>query len=947
MTIILSFIFFLSGASALILEALWFHLSGINLGNSVWASSLVLSSFMAGLALGNGLVIFFEHKIKSPIRLYAFLEIVITVTGFALVLILPKLTFPFVPLFRTFSEHPLIAQSLRFLISFFLLLIPTTAMGVTLPILVKALYHKMTNFGRVLGILYGWNTMGAVFGVLTCEIFLLDWLGITGSGLVAACLNLSAAMTALWISRKKFGNSVSIESKDPFGIPDISLTMVRFLTASFFAGFTLLALEVIWFRFMMLFFNAYTLNFAIMLATILAGIGLGSLLVSKWFQLQSNAQKYLTPILLINGILIVLLYRYFGFVLNKFVIANNPLSVAFVSLFLMFPISFFSGIIFTMLGKGLHEELNAEAQATGLLTLANTIGGVFGSLGATLFIIPNLGIEKSFLLSVLIYGIVSLLFFDKNQSWRFARKIPSHYATLVIFLIILSLFPFGLMNRHFLSFATKEYIKNGEKRVAVKEGLIETIQYFQKDIINEPYYYRLVTNSNPMATTQLWFKRYAKLFVYLPVALIPNPKSAALICFGSGSTAKALTDTKSLENIEIVDISRDIVEMSDIVFNDPKENPIYDPRVNIHIEDGRFFLLTTKHKFDIVTAEPPPPCYHKIVNLYTQEYFQLIYDSLTEGGIVTYWLPVDQLSVKTTKSILKGFCNVFKNCSLWAGAEFEWVMMGIKNQQGQVDEKDFIRQWNDPVVGPEMRALGFESAEQFGSIFIADGRRLQNWISDSLPLTDNYPHRLSSYTVTGKKELPVYFKFMNHNLSRDSFYKSELISNIWPNSLRNKAEKYFAVRDTINFNLLLGTMEIPIVGNLHQCINNPLLKNYILWALDSDVFAQQIISNFMEKPEESTDAATMYKHLAAGAAQKRDYLMAEQYLRLALERLGFQKVNNLKYYLQRMYLLFLAGDIEKAEDVSYEYINLKENGKNERKKLMAGYWDLLVKILSK
>ncbi len=947
MTIILSFIFFLSGASALILEALWFHLSGINLGNSVWATSLVLSSFMAGLALGNGLVIVFGHKIKSPIRLYAFLEIVIGVSGFALILILPKLTFSFVPIFRIFSEYPLISQSLRFVISFFLLVVPTTAMGVTLPLLVKALSNKMTNFGQTLGILYGWNTMGAVFGILTNEIFLLDWLGIKGSGLVAACLNFSVAITALWISRKKFGVSVSFESKDHFVIPDISLTMVRFLTASFFTGFTLLALEVIWFRFMMLFFNAYTLNFAIMLATILAGIGLGSLSGSKWFQLQSNAQKYLTPILLINGILIVLLYRYFGFVLDKFAITNNPLSIAFVSLFLMFPISFFSGIIFTMLGKGLHAEFIAEAQATGMLTLANTIGGVFGSLGATLFIIPTLGIEKSLLLSVLIYGIVSLLFFVKNQFWRLTRKIPSHCTILVIFLIILSLFPFGLMNQHFLTFATKKYVKKGETRIAVKEGLTETIQYFQKDIINEPYYYRLVTNSNPMATTQLWFKRYAKLFVYLPVALIPNPKNAALICYGSGSTAKALTDTESLEKIEIVDISRDIIEMSDIVFNDPNENPIYDPRVNVHIEDGRFFLLTTEHKFDIVTAEPPPPCYHKIVNLYTQEYFQLIYDSLNEGGIVTYWLPVDQLSVKTTKSILKGFCNVFNNCSLWAGAEFEWVLMGIKNPQEHVDEKDFIHQWNDPVVGPEMRALGFESAEQFGSLFIADSHRLHDWISDSLPLTDNYPHRLSNYDISGEQKLPVYFKFMNHDLSKDNFYKSELISNIWPNSLRNKAGKYFAVRDIINFNLLLGTMEIPIVGNINKCIHDPLLNNYILWAFDSDVFAQQIISKKKDKPEESTDTATMYKHLAAGAAQKRDYLMAEQYLRLALERLGSQKVSNLKYYLQRMYLLFLVGDIEKAEDVSYEYINLEENGKNERKKLISGYWNLLVTILSK
>jgi len=156
-------------------------------------------------------------------------------------------------------------------------------------------------------------------------------------------------------------------------------------------------------------------------------------------------------------------------------------------------------------------------------------------------------------------------------------------------------------------------------------------------------------------------------------------------------TAKALTDTKSLKNIEVVDISRDIIMESSVIFPDPEENPIHDPRVRVHIEDGRFFLLTRQRTFDLITAEPPPLNMSGIVRSQTpREYFQ--FDPLTaypEGGIVTYWLPVYQLRVSETKSIIKGFCNVFKESSLWAGSGLEWMLVGIKNPGKPVSEKDF------------------------------------------------------------------------------------------------------------------------------------------------------------------------------------------------------------------------------------------------------------------
>jgi spermidine synthase len=758
---------------------------------------------------------------------------------------------------------------------------------------------------------------------------------------------------AIWLSKKTMRTKAGyIEAGEPAIFPNLlSNKVIRLLFASFLSGSILLALEVIWFRFLILFFVPHSWNFTVMLAMVLSGISLGGLLVSQWFRLRPEAHSLLIPILFLNGILVIILYSGFSLLLDMFSNYSADIRISLVSLFLIFPVSFLSGIIFTMLGKALHVEMKAETKAAGLLTLANTTGGMLGSLVAGLIFIPYIGIEKSFFLLAFAYGVIAFLVFDRKQFAQLKRKMSFHHVAIGAFLISLIIFPFGLMNSHYLEIPWSSLKNIGEKRVALREGLTETIQYLQKDLLGEPYYYRLVTNNYSMSGTFKSAKRYMKLFAYWPVALHPKVEDTLLICFGCGSTAKALTDTKGIENIEIVDTSRDIVEMSNTVFRDPKENPINDARVKIHIEDGRFFLLTTERKFDLITAEPPPPAYSGIVNLYTQEYFQLIYDRLSEGGIVTYWLPVYQLKVSEAKSILKGFCNVFKDCSLWSGAGFEWMMVGVKNPQVPVSEEDFIRQWNDPVVESEMHALGFESPEQFGSLFIADGQRLRNWIADSLPLVDNYPRRLSYGDHDWKQYLPVYRDFMNQAVSRVNFMASENISKLWPEHLRKKTEKYFTVRQTINEMLAIKDMRNthPLM-NLHTCIHNTLLTKYILWALDSDQYAQRIISKaFKDNSEASFDRVEICRHLAAGAAQQLNYRLAEKYLHLAADSLEPQNTPqdlHYDYSRYRMYLLFIAGDQERAMQVGQEYIDLRESDKAARREQISKYWNWLVKTVA-
>jgi len=950
MILMLCFVFFLSGASALMFEVLWFQLSGLTFGNSIWATSIVLSSFMGGLALGNFLVTFRGHRIKSPVALYALLETIIGISGFVLVLVFPRLTALFVPLFRSFLDQPLFLNYVRAIVAFFLMLVPTTAMGISLPLLVKALITEKPDFGYVLGLLYGWNTLGATAGVIAGEAVFIKFFGVRGTGLVAAGFNVTAAALAIWFYPKKpRGKPGSPEKGTPPVFSALSFKVVRLLFASFLSGLILLALEVVWFRFMILFIVPHSLNFAIMLAVVLSGISLGGLFASKCFQLNPNSHHFIVPAFFLNGVLLILLYGNFGSVMELLSgHYSENIIMLLASLFLMLPVSFISGIIFTWLGKALHMEIGEETQATGLLTLANTIGGMMGSLTAGYILLPHAGIENTFFIFAFIYGLVAFSLFERQQPWI---RNACRYVAACALVICMIRFPFGLMNPRYLDISIDPQFRNlGERRLAVREGLTETIQYFQKDLLGKPEYYRLVTNSYSMSCTGFPIRRYMKLFVYWPIALRPQSENALLICYGLGSTAKAMTDSRSLNHIDIVDISKDIIEIGNKRFPNPSGNPVYDPRARIYIEDGRFFLLTRENTYDFITAEPPPPALNGVVNLYTQEYFQLIYDRLSEGGIVTYWLPVYQLRVSEAKSILKGFCNVFENCSLWTGSGFEWMMAGIKHPGNPVSEPEFIRQWKDPVVGTEMRSLGFENPEQFGSLFIADGKRLKNWLSNSLPLIDNYPRRLSFGNDVFEDSLPDYRNFMNAADSWENLRKSDGISKVWPESMKEKSQPYFTVRETIN-ELLTdpGMRNSNSLVLLNRCLKNPLLKNYIFWAFGSNQSAQDILAGmFNQNPAPTVHSLEIYNHLSAAAARKGDYLLAEKILGMAAKELGPQNSYGeyLYFTVNRMYFLLASGNKADALKIGQAYIDLEKDGREKRSKQVVSYWNWMVKTLA-
>jgi len=912
MTRILCALFFVSGTAALLFETLWFRQAGLAFGNSVWATTIVLASFMTGLALGNGLMARFGGRVRRPVRFYALLEAVIAVSGIALVLILPLFGGWLVPLYRPFLDQPAILNPLRLGTAFVLLLLPATAMGATLPVLVRALLAKDPNFGSVLGRLYGWNTLGAVAGAVAAEGALLGWFGIRGTAYLAGGLDSIAVVFALILS-SRFAPGVENALAESVARPRTRIMPAarRYLAAAFATGATLLAYEVVWFRFMHLFVHSGGLIFSLMLAVVLGGIGGGGFAGGAWLRRDPEGFRHAPSIAFASGALSVALYFGFSFAIapHTEVLIDDPRIVLWLSLLLMFPTSFLSGILFTFIGTSLHTQIGSETRATGLLTLANTVGGALGSILAGFVLLPVLGMERSFFLLGASYGVVGLLLFGIRAADRSAS--PARWAFAGAFVVATLLFPFGFMQSEYFRISIERWDPEHELEVtAVREGRIETIIYLRKTIDDETVFYQLLTNGFSMSATSAHGRRYQRLYVFWPVALKPDPKQALVISCGAGSTALGLVQTKSLEHIDVVDISTAILEMADLVYPNPEEHPLNDPRVEVHIEDGRYFLQTTDRSYDIITADPPPPKNAGVVNLYTREYFQLIRNRLNEGGIATYWLPVHNTLESDTKAIIRAFCDVFPDCSLWNGFDTDWMLAGSKNAQWQRSEAGFVRQWQDPLLARELTAIGIERPEQMGAMFMADADQLRELIGDTPALVDNYPKRISNRHHSPTIARRIYADWMSAESTRRRFDESRFIRAAWPPALRERTLGYFEYQGML---LDLWARSRPSIrewiSRLHRILTETDLETLAILQLGNTVDQQRAVERLIAKGGKRFRYS---RYLAIQAFADRNYDLAARYL---ARKPGKSIRDSAQFYL-RLYALCMAGRVDEAERIA-------------------------------
>ena len=748
---IVYFLFFLSGITALTYEIVWTRMLTLVFGHTVFSVSVVLAAFMAGLGFGSYL---FGHAIdklsanstdssSTALLVYGWIEILIFVSGGLLSLIFANFAEVY-SLFHSFlPESPALQNFLRVVFSFTLMLIPTTFMGATLPLISKYCVTDDKRIRKQVSLLYALNTLGAAFGCLITGFFLMGAFGVLQTVLMAATGNLIIGISALSIYKEN-GGIVK------FSLPKIKLPRMVWtpeqkfwMGISFICGFTALAYEVLWTRLLVFSIASTVYSFSMMLTVFLLGIFLGSLLLIPFSSKIKNSHTIL--MVLQGGIGIYVIGSIYGIesILsppwNAYNLGNP--AMAFWNYFrdsaaLMLVPTLLLGMCFPLLIQLIANKHENIGQATGQIYAANTMGAIFGSLFSGFLFLPNFGSQASLtLLATINLFIMVLLFRTSDYLTLTIRKAMTMVFVALILFINMSI-PNDLFNSFFMRDSAGK--RNINKLIYFEEGLSDTVAVFKDEYgLLDPSAKRLITNGISMSASNMIATRYMKLFAHVPILLVDKPDDVLVVCFGTGQTTGAAGIHPRVKTVDSLELSSSVINAGKM-FADQNHDVLSNPKVNFVIQDGRNHLLTTHKLYDVITSEPPPPRTAFTVNLYTKEYYELQKRKLKPGGISAQWIPLHSQGEEEVAMHFKTFQSVFPYTMGWLSVANEILIIG-SDQPIKIDFNKLNERLQEPEIKKALKDIEIPDIFSFlSNIWLLNEQVVK--LGEGYPLiTDNHP----------------------------------------------------------------------------------------------------------------------------------------------------------------------------------------------------------------
>ena len=845
----ISIIFFFSGFSALIYQLLWMRHLGFIFGNTVFASATVLTAFMGGLGLGAHFFGRFGERLKNPLRCFAWLEWGIAVYALSIPFLFHLIQIVYGLAYRHISEDLAFLTPLRFILAFLLLLFPTICMGGTLPVLIRGLARSEESFGAKMGWLYGINTLGAVAGIFLSGFYLIPAIGLTNTNFLAVSTELVAGLGAWFLARGKIIEQPSMEPARPkFKWRLMPFTSRYAISITMLCGFVSLALEVVWFRALILVFGSTTYSFTVMLGVFLLGMSAGSLLIA----LVLDRIKNLLPLLagtvaLIGFCTLWSLYRFdrgADFLL-KHLLAHNfswqsmnqarfLISVSHLAL----PAILF-GISFTTVTRMVRHDESSSSGAVGMVYALNTLGAVAGSFAGGFILLPALGMERSLMvLSLLMLGggLLSLVFWSRVLWPRLVSA-----ALIVVVVLIVFLNP-PVWNKSMLAagafFSPFNFVQNGkiifrerilaDRLLHYEEALASTVSVHIND--NEQKYFSVDGKAEADQSPQSMILQ--RMIGHLPMLFHPQAKKAVNIGLGAGVSFGALS-CHPLDHLEVVEIEP-AVQKATRIWGALNHNVLDNPRAIITFNDGRNHLLSTTNRYDVITADPFEPVMAGAAKLYAVEYFKLAKEKLNSDGIMGQFLPLYELSLDDYLTIVRSFVSVFPNTALFYTG-FDTVLVGFKGDM-KLDEDVLRRNYNIPAVRQSLSEIGFTSPEMILGMFVADLSQKPEFAGSGKLNTDDRP----CIEYSAPKSALHYTSDENQSALLHVF---TAIPDVWLNGLdeptatRLKAE-HEAIRLTLEASVLRAQGKtgesFALLSKAHGISpDNPVVKNEMVSMLNS------------------------------------------------------------------------------------------------------------------
>jgi len=741
--------FFLSGVAALIYQIVWTKELALVFGVTIYASSAVVTTFMAGLALGSVYFGRLADRWGRPLALFALLEAGIA----AFALCFPTIVHAIKPVYATFYG-PLMgnhyAMSLvRFVLSFAVLIVPTSLMGGTLPAISRAYVSESGALGRQVAGLYSANNVGAFVGCVAAGYALLELLGKSGTLMAAALLNLLVAAAAAWLATTAVGGRPRAEASEESpqeaeGSAGPASRAVRVALWVFaIEGVTSLVYQMAWMRMLILFVETNIYAVTAIVATFLGGLSLGAFVVRRWIDRTRDPYRLLGVIELGIALSAVVtipampwLFRlctglaqavwgwgWGGWTLARF-------TVAF--LVILVPTSFM-GATMPVASRIYLPVLRSVGRKMGLIGCLDTVGSIVGAFAGGFVLIPLLGIQRTIIASALVNSALALWMFAEDpvpaREVVRRRAVWLSGAVLVGVAGMLALRPIPLI---YFSAVVRE-IPHG-KLLDYHEDVESTVS-----VIEELGFARdLIVDHAGVAQTTRYDRPGHEVIAHLPLLLHPDPKRALLIGFGAGFTAAACR-AHGVE-VDAVELSAGVRRMAPW-FAPYNGDILKDPAVHLIIDDGRNYVLGTRRRYDMIQAG----IIHPAVNsgnssFYTTDFYRECKRILAPGGIMCQWLPLHGMRHEDFLMLIRSFLEVFPNASVW----FKWtpefcVLIGTPEPL-EIDFKDFERRVNSPAVRRHLASCGIVDAYDLLDSFCCAGEDLRQAVGPGPLHTDDHPY---------------------------------------------------------------------------------------------------------------------------------------------------------------------------------------------------------------
>ncbi len=737
---LLVFLFVGSGSAALIYEIVWFQMLSLIIGSSSISLGVLLATFMGGMCIGSVGLSYVVSAKRHPLRVYAALELTIGVLGLLVLVALPWVG----GLYIAIGGSGLGGLAARAILSALFLLPPTILMGATLPAIARWVEATPTGVSW-LGFFYGGNIAGAVCGSLLAGFYLLREHNSAVATYAAVAINVAVAAIAFLLARR-------VEHQPRSHADDSATTSVPagawpILIAIGLSGVTALGAEVVWTRLLSLTLGGTVYTFSLILAAFLMGLGLGSGTGSFLARTIRNPRQALglCQLAVIAGLAwaayaLTTALPYWPIDPSLAITPVNNFQIDLVRcLVTVLPGAFLWGLSFPLALASVASEKQDTGHLVGQVYAANTVGAIIGAMSISLLVIGAIGTQQTQRLLIGVAALSSLILlgpFAAGSLRKLTLNARSLSATAVIVgaavVFGASVDPVpGLLVAYGRYAAT--WVQSAGDIIYVGEGTHASLAVSREGdgVLSYHNAGKIQASSFPQDM------RLQRMLGHFTTLVPDDPSSVLVIGMGAGVTAGAVSIDPRVDRLTIAEIEPLVPEVVSEYFADHNFGVATNPKVEIRIDDGRHFLLTTDETFDAITSDPLDPWVKGAANLYTLEFWELVKRRLNPGGVVTVFVQLYEAGTAAVKSEIATFFEAFPDGTVWAntvnGRGYDLVLMG---QPGPtlLDVNALTDRLGSPGYGGIRNSLGevgIRSTMELLATYAGNADTLGDWLADA------------------------------------------------------------------------------------------------------------------------------------------------------------------------------------------------------------------------